>query len=434
MSKRIAHITPVYPPYAGGIGVVAKNMAEGLAARGWQVEVVMPKGSVGDIESQGHKVIALHPFIKIGNAAVVPQLRKLGGYDIIHLHYPFFGGAEWLLCNTLINNKSMKFVLQFHHDADARSLKGIIFELYDKIILPRLIRRADRVIVSSSDYARHARTVKYISDKFVEIPFGVDAKRFEPLSSHFERSEESPTNVGSHPREILPTNAIGGQNDKTMRMLFVGSLDRAHWFKGLEVLLRAFVILKQEKEQNHLNSVHLNPALNTTIAANPACAGSPARAGRRLGLNLKCLVVGEGDLKEKYIKMAQELGIQDHVQFLGNVPHAQLPDYYRNADLFVFPSVSRAEAFGLVVLEAMASGLPVIVSNLPGVRTLVEEGVNGFKVPVNDPQTLAQRIRELMEDKSLCSNMGQKSREKVLESYAWDKAISRIERVYQDIL
>ena len=132
--------------------------------------------------------------------------------------------------------------------------------------------------------------------------------------------------------------------------------------------------------------------------------------------------------------MAQELGIQDHVQFLGNVPHAQLPDYYRNADLFVFPSVSRAEAFGLVVLEAMASGLPVIVSNLPGVRTLVEEGVNGFKVPVNDPQTLAQRIRELMEDKSLCSNMGQKSREKVLESYAWDKAISRIERVYQDIL
>ena len=124
----------------------------------------------------------------------------------------------------------------------------------------------------------------------------------DPMTSG--RSEESPTNVGSHPREILPTNAIGGQNDKTMRMLFVGSLDRAHWFKGLEVLLRAFVILKQEKEQNHLNSVHLNPALNTTIAANPACAGSPARAGRRLGLNLKCLVVGEGDLKEKYIKMS----------------------------------------------------------------------------------------------------------------------------------
>ncbi len=430
MPYRIVHITPVYPPYAGGIGVVAKKMAEGLTKRGWEVDVVTPKGGPEVSKSLSHKVIELKQVIRIGNAAVVPQIRKLERYDIIHLHYPFFGGAEWLLFNKSIKqeNKKTKLVLQYHHDADASGLKGLIFKLYDRLVLPRLMKRADRVIVSSMDYAQHSRIAKYISNKFIEIPLGVDSERFKSLPI------SSPTRKGETERGCFT-------------ILFVGSLDRAHWFKGLEVLLHAFAILKQENEQNRLKSTHLNPALNTTSQlrhssqrlrrlnrANPACAGSPGRAGRRLGFDLKCLVIGEGLLKEKYKKMAQELGIQDHVQFLGNVPHAQLPDCYRNADLFVFPSVSRAEAFGLVALEAMATGLPVIVSDLPGVRTLVEEGINGFKVPVNDPQALARCMQVLVEDKTLCDRMGQKSRVKVMIDYSCDKVIDKIERVYQEIL
>ncbi|MFA4873254.1 MAG: glycosyltransferase family 4 protein [Patescibacteria group bacterium] len=467
MPYRIAHITPVYPPYAGGIGVVAKNMAGGLAGRRWQVETFTPtldnstqpplklRGGEGGV--MDNKITYLKPWLHVGNAALVPQLRKLEGYDIIHLHYPFFGGAEFVLLGIIFQRfnsaffsdkatrdvpRKSAFILQYHHDADAKGLKGMMFKLYDRIVLPRLITRADRVIVSAMDYAQHSRIAKYISDKFVEIPFGVDAKRFEPLGSHSERSEESPVHTGTplaFARDPSPDSR--GQDDKSVIVLFVGSLDRAHWFKGLEVLLHAFAILKQENEQNRLKSTHLNPTLNTTSQLRHSSQrlrrlnrGNPACAGRREGLNLKCLVIGEGNLKEKYKKMAQDLGIQDQVQFFGNVSQTQLPDYYRNADLFVFPSVSRAEAFGLVALEAMASGLPVIVSDLPGVRTLVEEGINGFKVPVNDPRALARRIQDLIEDKSLRGSMGQKSREKVLEGYTWDKAIDKIERVYLDML
>src|SRR3990167_4363723 len=110
IKRRVAHVTPVYPPYAGGIGVVAQMMADGLAGRGWQVEVMVPEGKDGSggRERKGVKVNYLKSILKIGNAALVPQLSALEGYNIIHLHYPFFGGAEWLLGKGTRDRKSTR--------------------------------------------------------------------------------------------------------------------------------------------------------------------------------------------------------------------------------------------------------------------------------------------------------------------------------------
>ncbi|MEW6610301.1 MAG: glycosyltransferase family 4 protein [Patescibacteria group bacterium] len=409
MSKRVVHITPVHPPYAGGVGMAAHAMAQGLAKRGWEVEVVTPKRGSETSKPLGHNVIELKPLIRIGNAAVVPQLAQLSHYNLIHLHVPFFGGAEFIVLgywlkylSALIRDigkrddqRKSAFVLQYHHDADAQGLRGIFFKLYDRVIMPLLISRADKVIVSSLDYAQNSRIAKYIDERFVEIPFGVDTKRFLLQDTNYKKQGTRVT------------------------ILFVGSLDRAHWFKGLDVLLRAIVILYHNEQSISSDLYHDQ---YTTIVAN------------RYGLELRCLVIGEGDDKEKYEKIVREMVIEGCVQFLGKVSHERLSEYYREADLFVFPSVSRAEAFGLVVLEAMASGLPVVVSDLPGVRTLVEEGVNGFKVPVNDPQALAQRIQQLMADQTLCNRMGQRSREKVIKSYTWDKTIDRLEMVYTHLI
>ena len=344
----------------------------------------------------------LKSLIKIGNAAVIPQLRSLKGYDIVHLHLPFFGGGEWLIRNSKFQIPNSKFIVQYHHDADARGLKGIIFEMYDKFILPRIIKRADNVIVSTMDYARHSRVAPFIDDRFVEIPFGVDTRRFAPQETR---------------------NSEQGAGETCFTILFVGSLDKAHWFKGLDVLLRALRLLKNQ------SSLKENNGLYATIVTN-----------RPL---FKCIIIGDGDLRGGYENMAKQYDLDSVVQFLGKVSHDELPIYYRNADCFVFPSVSRAEAFGIVVLEAMASGLPVIVSDLPGVRTLIEgdsfkpsnlqtfkQSPCGFTFPVGDSQLLVEKIQLLMNSQPLREQMGKNAREKVFRGYTVEKMIDKIEKLY----
>jgi glycosyltransferase involved in cell wall biosynthesis len=435
MNKRVAHMAPVYPPYTGGIGVVAHEMAEGLAKRGWEAEVFVPeakevKEAQKEKEIKEIKVNYLKSILKVGNAAVVPQLRRLEGYDVIHLHYPFFGGAEWLLFNKSIKQKRTKLILQYHHDADAGGLKGLIFKLYDAIILPRLIAHADKVIVSSMDYAQYSRVAKFISDKFVEIPLGVDTTRFSPKAS----------GLG------LPASGF--------TILFVGSLDRAHWFKGLDVLLNALSEIKAKDGQHTLSWPHWQ----CNIVGDGDLRPHYEQQARDLGLTICHPEPVEGSLHSPRVRIGEAgFGRDDmcDVIFLGKVSHDQLPEQYRNADLFVFPSVSRAEAFGLVVLEAMASGLPVIISDLPGVRTLlqrhsgaepsgaIESGSYqslrsfqddsaqyGFTFPVGDSSKLAELVIQLLQDELLRKGIAENARKKAEACFTTGMMLDKVEKIY----
>ena len=102
--------------------------------------------------------------------------------------------------------------------------------------------------------------------------------------------------------------------------------------------------------------------------------------------------MGNGNLRVEYERLAKELDLGEHVIFACSVSEEDLPKYYNLADLFVLSSIDSSEAFGLVILEAMASGVPVIASNLPGVRTLVKEGVTGYLAKAGDSEDLALKI------------------------------------------
>jgi glycosyltransferase involved in cell wall biosynthesis len=107
------------------------------------------------------------------------------------------------------------------------------------------------------------------------------------------------------------------------------------------------------------------------------------------------VVGGDGEWRQKYESLARaRLG--DRARFVGDIPDQILPAYYRAADVVTLPSTDRTEAFGLVLIEAMACGSPVVASRLPGVRTLVEEGVTGFLVEPGDPIDLAGKIRRCL--------------------------------------
>jgi glycosyltransferase involved in cell wall biosynthesis len=166
-----------------------------------------------------------------------------------------------------------------------------------------------------------------------------------------------------NPGTTLPiSKRIQKKMNQHNKIIFVGNLDRANAFKGLETLLRAFAQTLNEK---------------STISLE---------------------VVGGGDHLAHYYTVCEELGITDKVIFVGAVDPQQIASHYENADLLVLPSLTNAESLGLVLLEAMSFGLPVVASNVGGIPYVVEDRINGRLVPPGNIRALSESILYTLND------------------------------------
>jgi D-inositol-3-phosphate glycosyltransferase len=188
-------------------------------------------------------------------------------------------------------------------------------------------------------------------------------------------------------------------------LLFVGRMEP---LKGLNVLIEAISIMRQ----------------NEVLRDNPFClaiiGGDPDDGGVQTDVELSRIKV----LTEQY-------GLNDLVTFLGNRSQDSLPYYYSAAEAVVVPS--QYESFGMVALEAMACGTPVVASQIGGLAYLVQDGVTGYTVPVDDPIELAKRITSLLQDTSLRDQMGRQA-ERLAQDYAWDKIADKLVPVYESLL
>lgn len=383
---KIAQIVCTFPPYRGGIGNSAYNISDALSDLGHEVTVFTPEYDYPDeenkltdqlTETEGKFTIRrLRPVFKFGNAAFIPQLFfKLNGFDIIHLHYPFYGAFETVLLKKLLSGKKMKLVMHYHMDNKAEGLKGFIFYLYKILFLPILARVTQIITCVSLDYIKHSNLGKYYAlrpDKFKPISFGVNLDQF--VTYHDNLNNDRRHNV----------------------LLFVGGLDRAHYFKGLENLIKA------------LAEVIKNPKFSSTI------------------LN----VVGSGDLLEYYKQRARDLSVDKSVFFNEMVDNSKLVDFYNYCDCLVLPSINQAEASGLVLLEAMACSRPVIASNLPGVRSVFKNRQQGLLVEPGNVKDLIKKIQIILEDKKRAEAMGRAGRELVEKEYTWIRVAKKLDSIY----
>jgi len=144
-------------------------------------------------------------------------------------------------------------------------------------------------------------------------------------------------------------------------------------------------------------------------------------------------VVGEGPMRRVWQDLAVRLGLSQRVAFLGDVPDDRLVDIYRQADLFVLPATARAEAFGTVLLEAMASGLPCVTTEVgTGTSWVVQDGVTGRVVPPEDPLALAEAIGSLLADAQRREAMGRAGRARVEAHFTLERMIRGVQAVYDD--
>lgn len=376
---RIAQVTPVYPPYRGGIGAVAAEYARRLAGTA-EVVVFTPAYGKKVVVTNEAQVVRLRPWYAWGNAALVPTLfLKLRKYNVIHLHYPFYGGEVFAWLASVIWR--IPLVVTYHMRPKAKGWLGGIFHWHRVLIEPFILRQAKKVLVSSREYAKENifsfENEFSNENRFSFMPFGVDMERFFPGRDDAWRQAH-------------------GISLESGVVLFVGGLDDAHYFKGLSVLLEA-------------------------------CAALSAKTWT-------LVVVGSGNRLETYQKEAEELGIAPRVRFVGSVPFDDLPRAYRAADIHVLPSIDRSEAFGIVTIEAAASGIPSVVSDLPGVRSVVAPNVTGLVVPVGDVKVLARKLDELLQHDGRIEMMGAAARVRAEEAYDAKVLAEKLMELYRSIV
>lgn len=369
---RILHISCIAPPDLGGMGQVAFEEVRALRACGEDAVLIAPRRRNPEGGPDESWIIRLPSLFRWGNAAMLRGLdRLIKDAEIVHLHYPFFGTAEAVAQSCLIHRKPL--FLTFHMDASASYPLELVFYLFRVLSQPAVLLASQRVFVSSLDYAEHSSISGFLKshpDRVIENPFGVDPV-FCP-------------GVGDKVKFGIPGDAfvVG----------FTASMDHAHEFKGIETLLEAMTHLPEK--------VH-------------------------------ALFVGDGDRRRVYEAWAKDRKISHRCHFAGRLARTDVPTAYRTMDVFAFPSIGKAEAFGLVAAEALSCGIPVIASDLPGVRTVVKKDETGLLIPARDARTLASSIATLKDDVLLRKRFTERASKDASIRFNWNHHIEFLMKAYK---
>lgn len=381
MILNIAEISSTFPPYLAGTGNVCYHNSIELAKLGHNVTVFTSR--YPDIEmsysySDLIKVKRFKPIFRFGNAPLMPQLLEIKNFDIIHLHYPYYFGGEIIYLISKL--RKQKYVVTYHQDVILKGFMNIFPKIHRSTLFNTIINNASKICVTSCDHARNSFIKKIVekrNDSIIEIPNGVDINVFR---SDIDSS--------------LIRKKLSIDNHKIV--LFVGALDKAHYFKGVEYLLKSFTMLKND--------------------------------------DAILIIIGDGDLKEYYRSLAEKLGVGHKTVFAGRISDEDLPKYYHLSEVVVLSSISVGEIFGIVLIEAMSTEKPVIATNLPGVRSVVDDGINGFLVKPKDIEDLAYKIDYMLDNDNIRRKFGKNGRKKVENFYSWEKIGKKLEIVYEGIL
>jgi len=385
---KIAQIVCVFPPYSGGIGTSAKRFGD-ILSQDHQITTFTLKHHDDDGKKNNLDIKRLKPFLRYGHGGLpFSLLFTLAKFDCLYLHYPFFGASEivWLF---LLFHKKTKLIIHYHMDTEQLAWYLKILALPSLLIRKSLLKRADKIISASFDYLENSQIADFAKNnqsKIYEVPFGLDTNKFIPKLPEKENSLISQAKAIVN--YVTKTFIKRGQ----VNLLFVGGLDSAHYFKGLNVLLEAL--------------------------------------GQLQNTNWTLRIIGTGNLQTKYETKSLVLGLNNKVKFLGKVDETTLIKSYQESDIFILPSINSHEAFGLVLMEAMACGVPIIASRLPGVRKVFRDNIDGYSCQVGDSADLAAKLDLLIADEPKRQAMGRSARSYAVSKYSWETVANQIKRVF----
>ena len=366
---KILIVLNYYTPYISGVTEAARIEAEELAKD--------PNNSVTVVCSNHDnlpqeevinnvRVIRTPVIMKISKGTVSPKfistVKKLSiENDIVNIHLPMLEAGA---ITKVVDNHKLVITYQCDINLPNSILNNFIVNVMD-LSHKIAFKKTQKIVVSSVDYANSSRVLNDFKNKLIEIS--------PPL------------------KNITPINVERDYN-------VIGFCGRIVEEKGIDVLLKAFEIIKKKKK------------------------------------NMKLKIVGDykkvagGSVYSKLREYIDRNNIED-VTFLGRLSDEDLIKFYSSIGVFVLPSINSLEAFGMVQLEAMICNTPVVASNLPGVRTIVQKTKMGLIAEVRDEQDLAEKIIEVIDNRKKYV----KPREEILNKFSTEIMVSKYYELFRRI-
>ena len=377
---KIALVSDWYYPKIGGVARHMHDLAIKLNERGHEVAIITNDRETGkekELETLGIDLIKVpgkvSPVLDINLSYGIKSEKEFEKYieGFDVVHAHHAFTPLSLKAMKAAKNMDIGCVLTTHSISVMYDLK--LWKMINGAmpVVKQSIACADRIIAVSE------ASKKFIShfvdeDKVIVVPNGVDVERFVPPAD----KNDAKRSFGFDGKKVV---------------LY---LSRLSIRKGPHVLVSATALIKDDVE--------------TVIA-------------------------GDGKLLHVLKTQAKLLGVSQRIRFISEVSDDKVPLLFQAADVFVLPSIT-AEAFGIVLLEAMASCVPVISTKIGGIPEIINESKAGLLVEPMDETELAEAISRLLQDDELRKNMGENGREYVVKNYSWLRIVPMIEDIYREVI
>ena len=365
--------TPVrFYPYTGGVEKYALNLSQELIKRGHSVKVVCADEPKSDLtEIDGINVQRLNYIGKISNTNITLGLFFALLKENFDIIHTHFP-SPWSADISMIISflKRKPLILTYHNDVVKTGKLGVLTEVYNLVFLKLLLKRSAKILITQPEYINRSKYLYKYKNKIEVIPNGIDTKIY------FQK------NINKIPNQIF----------------FLSILDKYHTYKGLDCLIKAIKIVK------------------TKIP------------------DIILIVGGSGDMIKNYKFLAKKLELEKNIEFRGFIESNKLIDLYNQSELFVLPSTGIQEGFGIVLLEALACGTPVIATNIVGIAKEIKDNKCGIIIPCNDAKKLAQAIIRIIKNINLQKKMKIKGKLLIQDKYDWSKNVKMVENLYLEVI
>ena len=380
---KILQLNKLYYPYIGGVEHIIQQIAEGLNDRtDMKVLVCQDKGKGSSEQINGVSVTRTGSFGIVSSMPIsltypLAVRKAAKECDILILHMPFPLGDLALLLSGFRG----RVILLYHCDIVRQKR---LMKLY-RPLMNWTLRRADAIITATEGHIKGSPYINMYRDKCVIIPFGVSQDIYNDSCKYINENT-----VPISPNEIT--------------FLFVG---RLVYYKGCDILIRAFAdALKTYKAETAKD----NAAYKATLR-----------------------IAGSGPLENELKDLTEKLNIKDSVKFIGNVNDNELKQEYRGCDVFILPSTTKSEAFGVVQIEAMSYGKPVINTNLPsGVPYVGIPDITGLTVEPSNINALSEAILFMMKNPDKREKMGIAARRRVEDTYLEETMMNSFMKLFEE--
>jgi len=373
---KILQMPAYFLPCKGGIEYAVYYLSKGLIKLGNEVKVITSKIGYGKSRSRIDNIkvrrTSAFTFLKSPiSLTLLPRLFKEKP-DVIHLHYPhpFFIDIGAFFARL----RGIPYVVHSHgNEISLPGWKNIFAKIYNMIFFNHALNHANAIITNTSKVIPQSKYFKKYKDKIYTIPHGIDLDRFT------KKETELKSQLGLDDCKII---------------MFTGALRQ---YKGLNYLIDAMKSVVEKVPEARL------------------------------------IIIGKGDMEKELYALVKKLKLEKYVMFQGFIDQEKLLEFYSIADLFVLPSPTIEESFGMVAFEACAMEVPAIVTNGCGVSEIFEREKIDTIVEPRNPEAIASKCIILLNNDKLRKHIGKFARKK-MEFYSWDIITKQYQEVYDKVI